>query len=888
MEEKDIILRINAITDKEVMEEFGEVLNDVLGSYEENVRLLGQYNSEIKNLKGEINALMKIEEKQGGLTEEQQERLARLTAEERKYRQASSEVQQTLKNEEKIRTTANGSMENQAQLLGKLRMAWRKMTDEQKKANPQMLRAIESLDKHMKGADASIGNFQRNVGNYPGLMAQAASKMSTSVASLAGRVNPAFGSIADGVMNVTQQMGLTTGAIAGISSAFGVAALGFKMFKDSMELTQTVGDAVAVKVAGWEAVYDKFIRMIVSADFSNFWGQLTKAKEAAENLTATLDEMFERENALKIAEAKLSEEQETNLTIMRDMTKSYEERKKAGEAYIDAAQEMADRRKAIAEQEYKDRLADFATQTGLEEQQVTNFIENYETYRDIANEYAALQQEVADQRKYISDFNIVGDAFGDLEKLKEARNKLANFYNSLTDAQREFLESQEKYNNANDEMTEKLVAAWIKTLTATSEALKATRRASTTVSSITAQQQKEAERKKQEQKRKEEQEERERLQKERAKVNASTQILKQFGAETDALIDEFLGTKFEQYRERVNEEMAQMVADSMDYFAAMEEELDNTLSQAAATIKPIKQSPLAKALGVTDEQLTTIKSQAMQAAQQIFGSIQQIAQQASQRRLDNELKAVETEAEQEKAILKEKLDSGAINKKQYEKKIAEIDKQAEARREEAQKEAFEKEKRWNIATALMNAAMAITQVFRSTPPPASFIMAGITAATTAAQIATIASQKYARGGELHGASHAQGGIKGNIQGHNIELEGDEVVINKRSAHKYRSLLSYINSDNGWGVDFAGVRGNGGYRPQLKYARGGVLGSYDFSPASVPQASLLQKQMERQVEQTEAMIAATNRRIDRLQVQVNISDIEGASNTKRVHINRAKL
>lgn len=888
MEEKDIILRINTITDKEVMEEYGEVLDKVLGSYDDNIRTLQSYRDLVKSLRADISAYNKLLEEQGDLTKEQEADYENLIKMERSYSNEISKLQIVLKNQEKINQSQEGSMENQAQLLGKLRMAWRKMTDEQKKANPQMLSAIEALDKHMKGADASIGNFQRNVGNYPGLMAQAASKMSSSVASLAGRVNPAFGSIADGVMNVTQQMGLTTGAIAGISSAIGVAALGFKMFKDSMELTQTVGDAVAVKVAGWGAAWDKFIRMIVSADYSNFWGQLTKAKEVAENLTATLDEMFERENALKIAEAKLSEEQETNLTIMRDMTKSYEERKKAGEAYIDAAQKMADRRKAIAEQEYKDRLADFAAQTGLEEQQVTNFIENYETYRDIANEYAALKQEVAERRKYISDYNIAGDPFGDLDKLQEARNKLANFYNSLTDAQREFLESQEKYNNANDEMTEKLVAAWTKTLTATSEALKATRRASTTVSSITAQQQKEAERKKQEQKRKEEQAERERLQKERAKVNASTQTMKQFQAETDALIDEFLGTKFEQYRERVNEEMAQMVADSMDYFAAMEEELDNTLSQAAATIKPIKQSPLAKALGVTEEQLTSIKSQAMQAAQQIFGSIQQIAQQASQRRLDNELKAVATEAEQEKAILKAKLDSGVINEKQYEKKIAEIDKQAEARREEAQKEAFEKEKRWNIATALMNAAMAITQVFRSTPPPASFIMAGITAATTAAQIATIASQKYARGGELHGASHAQGGIKGNIQGHNIELEGDEVVINKRSSRKYRSLLSYINSDNGWGVDFAGVRGGGGYRPQLKYARGGVLGSYDFSPASVPQASILQKQMERQVEQTESLIAATNRRIDRLQVQVNISDIEGASNTKRVHINRAKL
>ena len=885
---KDIVLRISAITDKEVMEEFGEVLNNVLGSYEDNIRLLGEYNSQIKQTQAEIARLKKIEEERGKLNEAQKQQLANLTAEERKLRQASSELQQTLKNEEKIRTTANGTMVNQAQLLGKLRMAWRQMTDEQKAANPQMLAAIQALDRHIKGADANIGNFQRNVGNYPGLMAQ----MGQSVVSMAASVNPAFGTVTQTVMGMTEQFGLTSGAIGAIGGVLAVAAAGFKVFQDSMELTQTVGDAVAIKVAGWEAVYDRFIRMIVSADFSNFWEQLSMAKEAAENLTAALDEMFERENALTIAEAKLSEEQETNLTITRDMTKSYEERKKAGESYIRAAQEMADRRKAIAEQEYKARLADFAAQTGLEEQQVKNFIENYETYRDIANEYAALQQEVSAEQKYISTLNRIGGATDeDFNKLQEARNKLTNFYNSLTDAQREFLESQKKYNDgSNDEMTEKLVAAWTKTLTATSEALKATRRASTTVSSITAQQQKEAERQKQEQKRKEEQAERERLQKERAKVNTSTQIIEQFGAETDALIDEFLGTKFDQYRERVNEEMAQMVTNALDDLDAMEQELDNSLSQAATTLQPIKQSPLAVALGVTDEQLTSIKSQALQAAQQIYGSIQQMAQQASQRRLDNELKAVETEAEREKAILKAKLDSGVLNEKQYEKKIAEIDKNAEAKREEAQKEAFEREKRWNIANALMNMALAITNIWATNKGGAAARIAETVIATASglAQIATISAQKYARGGELHGASHAQGGIKGNIQGHNIELEGDEVVINKRSSRKYRSLLSYINSDNGWGVDFAGVRGSGGYRPQLKYAKGGVLGSYDFSPASVPQASLLQKQMAQQVERTESLIAATNRRIDRLQVQVNISDIEGASNTKRVHINRAKL
>ena len=877
---KDIVLRISAITDKEVMEEFGEVLNNVLGSYEDNIRLLGEYNSQIKQTQAGIARLKKIEEERGKLNEKQKQELANLTAEERKLRQASSELQQTLKTEEKIRTTANGTMANQAQLLGKLRMAWRQMTDEQKAANPQMLAAIQALDRHIKGADANIGNFQRNVGNYPGLMAQ----MGQSVASMAARANPALGSVTQSVMGMTEQFGLTSGAIGAVGGVLAVAATGFKVFQDSMELTQTVGDAVAIKVAGWEATYDKFIRMVASADFSNFWERLRRVKEVGEETAAVLDELFERNNALTIAEAKASVEQQRNLKIMRDQTRSVEERKAAGEAYTASVMELAQRRQDIAKQEHEALLEDFAAQTGASEEQISWYIENYDTYRVAVNKHlddvARAEKAYKAQQKYIRQLEGAATTqdYAEAQELYNKWQAAKEGVSNLSEEEQRFLAIQNKYNLANDEMTTQLVNSWASVYRAIAGAESATQRAATTVNSLTAQQ------KRQETK----EAERERLQKERAKVNASTQIMEQFAAETDALIDEFIGTKFEQYRVRVNEEMAQMVTNALDDLAAMEQELDNTLSQAATTLKPIKQSPLAKALGVTDEQLTSIKSQALQAAQQIYGSIQQMAQQASQRRLDNELKAVEDGAEREKNILKAKLDSGVISEKQYEKKIAEIDKNAEARREEMQKEAFEREKRWNIATALMNMALGVTAALKSLPSPKAWIEAALVTTTGLAQVATISAQKFARGGELHGASHAQGGIKGNIQGHNIELEGDEVVINKRSSRKYRSLLSYINSDNGWGVDFAGVRGSGGYRPQLKYAKGGVLGSYDFSPASVPQASLLQKQMAQQVERTESLIAATNRRIDRLQVQVNISDIEDARETKRVHIARASL
>lgn len=833
---KDIVLRINAITNKDEVEALGKVLDDVLGSYDDNVQLLAQYNQQLNETSANIKALNKAQQEQGGLSAKQQARYAELIKQERELKQGKSELQIVMKNQEKIMQSENGSMKQQSLILGQLRMLYRNLTDEQKAALPQLKTAIDGLDSSLKKADADIGNFQRNVGNYPQLLQQ---------------ILPVQGQVGNGLMQIAQSMGATTGALGVLGGALAVGAAAWGGFKKAMELTQTLGDAVAIKVAGWEAVWDKFIRTVVSADFSNFIQGLRDAKEVGEETAAVLDELFERNNALTIAESKASVVQQRNLMIMRDQTKSIKERKEAGEAYMASVMQLANERKNIAEQEFGAKLTNFAAQTGLSEKDAKFYIENYNKYREAANKYAtAVDKAVSyaeDKRKALKVNDT--EAYNEAEKNRKAQIELnRQMYASMSADEQRFIDISSKYNNANDELTADLVQAWAKVGGAIANALQSSQRAATTVKSLTAQEQ-------------------------RKGLKAGKQ-----GVEIDA-------TKVFTFKA----EKSKVKIETQNLFKVFEEEVDAEL----AAVQPVRgggTSPLAVKLGVSDDELTTIKSQALQAAQQIYGSIQQIAQDATQRRLEDELKAVEDEAESEKAILKGKLDKNLITQAEYEKKLEKIDADAEAKREELNKEAFEKNKRWNIAQALMNGALALTKLFTETTVinPATWIAAGITTATTAAQIAAIASQKYARGGELHGASHAQGGIKGNVQGHNIELEGDEVVINKRSSRKYRSLLSYINSDNGWGVDFAGVRGRGGYRPQLRYARGGVLGSYDFSPAAVPRSNTVQQSIARQAERTEELIAATNRRIDRLQVQVNISDIEGASDTKQVHINRASL
>ena len=80
--------------------------------------------------------------------------------------------------------------------------------------------------------------------------------------------------------------------------------------------------------------------------------------------------------------------------------------------------------------------------------------------------------------------------------------------------------------------------------------------------------------------------------------------------------------------------------------------------------------------------------------------------------------------------------------------------------------------------------------------------------TTNDNIATVKSN-MANGGMLNGPSHAQGGMP--ILGSNIEVEGGEFVVNKRSAKKYQNTLNAINS-----------MGNGGIIKPRKMETGGSI------------------------------------------------------------------
>ncbi|MCD8204386.1 MAG: hypothetical protein LUC16_00960, partial [Coprobacillus sp.] len=171
---------------------------------------------------------------------------------------------------------------------------------------------------------------------------------------------------------------------------------------------------------------------------------------------------------------------------------------------------------------------------------------------------------------------------------------------------------------------------------------------------------------------------------------------------------------------------------------------------------------------------------------------------------ENQTAKIEAEYDERKAALDEQLNRGVISEKAYNAEMERLEAEQAQKTAEIEREQAEREKAMSIFQIIIETAMAITKALSSTPPPASYVYAALSAAMGAAELATVIAEplpKASKGAYLSGPSHAGGGVK-------IEAEGGEAVINKRSTAMYLPLLSAINQAGG-GVPFARFA-DGGY------------------------------------------------------------------------------
>lgn len=141
--------------------------------------------------------------------------------------------------------------------------------------------------------------------------------------------------------------------------------------------------------------------------------------------------------------------------------------------------------------------------------------------------------------------------------------------------------------------------------------------------------------------------------------------------------------------------------------------------------------------------------------------------------------------DQQMELLQESYDKGEISEDQFRIK------QTQIRRKAAQQQ-----KDTATFNATVNMFQSASQAIGSLPPPYSYILAALSLATGAAQIAAIQATplpQFEKGGEvpedgwIKGKRHSQGGVK-------LEAEGGEFIVNRKSAAKYGDLLHQINDD----------------------------------------------------------------------------------------------
>lgn len=226
---------------------------------------------------------------------------------------------------------------------------------------------------------------------------------------------------------------------------------------------------------------------------------------------------------------------------------------------------------------------------------------------------------------------------------------------------------------------------------------------------------------------------------------------------------------------------------------------------------------------ISPEERQLLKDQAVLLAQQTADAVFQVQKDNNERRKQFEIDQLKIQTSRDQDILQGRLDSQTISQAEFENNRIALEQETQDARRQIELEAFQRNKRIQIAQAIANGALAITSILATSPDILKPIgplfltqLAGVVGAT-AIQVAAINAQKFGSGGVAQGRTHTQGGIPAIVGGSTpVEIEHGEAIINAASTRKHLPLLSRINMDGG-GVP---LMARGGL-PSPKFQVGGI-------------------------------------------------------------------
>lgn len=766
-----------------------------LKGVDKEIERLVELQDEIKKTNAELKDLAKTEAKGEEKTEQATAKRAELTKQLIEQKTEMKALSAAINNQAKAQSLLNkennaaeGSIEQLSLQLSRLKKEYRELSKEERKGakGKELLDKIQATDREVKSLNMSMGDYRDNVGNYK---------------------------------SATEALGSAFTKVAGIVGGVVVAFRGFETVLNS---TQQVGDQYAIVVGKAKSATDLFTRSLLTEGLSFFSRNLKEVTQAAENYIRVMDEAFEIDNSIALIETKNRGALLDLELTMKNTTLTMEERNAAYQEWKKLAAEPYALKEAAALERLDATLENYAAGVGLAEgferdatgrlteagreafekvkkeidDLVTNYAKLSEAEKDAMNEVANLYRTI--NQPINANYGVArGMGSADLTGVSQTQ------WENATKALAKYSEEAQRagriwaaYNISNDEQVQELTRAII-----------------TYEESIFA------------------------LKEENKRIFSQGNVLEggvavPIGLDTPAEVvkqfeEEYFATKPMIEQSLSASPIAIPLAPLVDATANLADMLSQrTYGELGIDNLWVKLLGLDNTLyseeinAQIEEYSTMLKEGIANIGTEAWGAYLTAREESIDREMELEKKKNDALADSEKKALEGRLAQGLISQKKYEKELAKIDEERAAKEEALEREAFNRKKRLNVSDALMKGALALLDVWKNYAgdPIGLAIQLALTAAGTGVQVAAIRNQKFAKGGRIVGASHAQGGVKGWLAGQNIELEGGEVVINKRSAALFGEELSAINSYNGYG---------------RKFARGGVLGTEKYMPAPIP-------------------------------------------------------
>lgn len=337
---------------------------------------------------------------------------------------------------------------------------------------------INELTKAYKGLNSQLKNLVPGTDEFV--------KKSAQLKQVKARMDEVNGS----VRNTNKTLDSLKGMLPKIGLATFFAAAGaavVKFGKDAIEQTQLIGDRWGQFTSGMSHAYGSFVAGISSGQgWNELIYNMTHSFEVGKEVAAVLDEIFERENSLSLQESKKRVEIEKNKQIMRDQTRSSEERLAAANAAMQLEKELAKERANIAEQEAGARKDLLQDRTKMSDDELKFYVEEYNQNINILRQAQQYNAELEKRKEAIEAAKsaMLNTETGNYEDVKAAQAAYDSFVASADEGLKKIAEIDRKYQLSNDELVQNYVRAEKKKIDAEANYYSSTTRIATTVSSL--------------------------------------------------------------------------------------------------------------------------------------------------------------------------------------------------------------------------------------------------------------------------------------------------------------------------------------------------------------------------------------------------------------------